>query len=67
LYRTAPTVCRQLVRASSRAVHRPVDSLCRHAACTVRSMGIWLWKWPGGELIRRIYLRLCRPPLVRKK
>jgi hypothetical protein len=24
-------------------VHRPVDSLCRHAAAAVRSMGMALW------------------------
>ena len=28
---------------SNRAVHRPVDSLCRHAVQAVRYLGITLW------------------------
>ena len=66
-YRMARTVSRQPVPASSRAVHRPVDSLCRHAASAVRSMGIGLWKWSGNRHGRAFCLRLRHPPLVRKK
>src|ERR1022692_1323596 len=66
-YRMARTVSRQRVPASSRAVHRPVDSLCRHAADAVRSLGIPLWKWLGNTFGHRFCLRLRHPLLVLKK
>jgi hypothetical protein len=42
--RTTWTVFNYSAYPSSRAVHRSVDSLCRHAGRVVRSLGIPLWK-----------------------
>src|ERR1700730_5470976 len=66
-YRTAPTVLLQRPPASSDAVHRPVDSLCRHAAVAVRSMGIALWICRLGSREECSCLGLCLPPVVRRK
>ena len=56
-YRMARTVSRHRVPASSRAVHRSVDSLCRHADSAVRSMGTGLWKWLCNGLRHALCLR----------
>src|SRR5581483_12260361 len=66
-YRMARTVLRERPPTSSRAVHRPVDSLCRHAAFAVRSMGILLWILRFGLPLNRSCLGLQRPPLVRRE
>jgi hypothetical protein len=67
LYLTAPTVWRERWWASSAAVHRPVDSLCRHAAPAVRSMGTALWIFEFCTQQKRACLGLCRPRVVRRK
>src|ERR1022692_3421832 len=46
-YRCLPTVFSALPERSIRAVHRVVYSLCRHADCAVRSVGISLWTVRG--------------------
>src|SRR5215469_1081320 len=51
-YRTAPTVVSVSRKAPNHAVHRPGDSLCRHAGTAVRSLGIPLWTvlWKSRKL-----------------
>src|SRR5260370_33093683 len=62
LYPTPLTVSRTPRRRPTRDVHAPVDSLCRHAARTVRSLGASLGTSAITRRNRPVYLRLCRPP-----
>jgi hypothetical protein len=70
-YRTARTVSRHQVPASSHAVHMPVDSLCGYAASAVRCLwtGVCVEKWitlDPGSLPRSGDVRAVSSPVCRK-
>src|SRR5262249_42808226 len=61
------TVFTAALRTSNHAVHRTVDSLCRHAAMAVRHLGAKLWKTSGFRHVRPADQQQLCPPAVRPR
>src|SRR5215813_10810975 len=66
-YRMALTVFCEGESASNHAVHRTVDSLCRHAARAVRDLGVRLWTKPGLRAEIAAGQPKLSPPAVRRR